>query len=458
MAWNGYWEYDGTEIVNGPRVEAYLTNAHKSWFVETFIKHDFNAMLGQPDYVSPLIDGAPWVDPDLPESWEFYGFYPLDVAGAENSSRASAVQEFTTDGGSPGRLRHGTKAVVFNGLIMAESERGAEYGMRWLRRALLGAKCEDSAAIISGLGADMTFFAAEPFADTYDNDEVILSGGTPLSGGHVLPDPDLFDITTVPGLRADLRTFKNVTVNNGPSKMAGRKMSCGGQVWNVQFTATVGNPWEYGVTRQIVQGFMDPSVTSPWVPGVSPGSISGPVSFTDVDCGTDLWEPIYDPLCPAVITPPEPPSVPLGCSDLPDSWNRRQISIPGDNVPLWGEVVPVVNISAGGQDIRNVRLRFYSDPTGTFSTTATPCDYIGDIVISYIPAQGSILIDGVNEEVSVLTALGHRRMAGSLVHTTDDKPIKWPALSCGYGYIMTVDLDAAYDVPVLDLALATRSR
>lgn len=459
MAWRGYWEYDSSEVINGPRTEAYLVNAGKQWFIETFAKHDFHAMLGQPDYVSPLVDGAPWVDPDLPASWEFYGFYPLDVAGAEDSARSSSVQEYTVDGGSPGRVRHGTKSIVFNGLLMAESERGAEYGMRWLRRALLGARCEDVSGIISGLGADLTFFAAEPFVDTYDNEEVVLSGGNAVSGAHLLTDPDLFDITTVPGLRADLRTFKRVSITNGPSKLTSRKMSCGGQVWNVQFTATVGNPWEYGVTRQIIQGFMDPGTPNPWVPGVTPGSAStAPTSFTDVDCGSDLWTPIYDPLCPAVITPPAPPSVPLGCSDLPATWNRWKVSVPGDNVPLWGDVVPVITVAAGTEDIRNVRLRFYADPTGTFSTDATPCDYVGDIVISYIPALGSALIDGVSEEVSILTSLGHRRAAGSLVHTTDNKPITWPSLSCGYGYIMTVDLDPAYDTPVVDFALAARSR
>lgn len=459
MAWSGYFEYDGSEIINGPRTEAYLQAAGKGWFVPTFNRPDFATLIEQPVYTTPFTDGAPWVDPDLPESQDFYGFYPLEVTGAESSSRSSSVTEFTIDGGNPGRLRHGTKTLVFNGLIMAGSEQGAEYGIVWLRRALLGRVCSTSLTTETSLGADLTYFAVEPEGESEEPEETYLDGGDAAAGARFVPDPDDFDISEVVEVQSALRYMKNVVINSGPVVMSKRKMSCGGAVWGVQFSAVAGSPYEFGALQPLLQGMFDPDVDDPWVPAtISGAGIPLPQPLDEEECGQDTWEPLFDPLCPALVAPPAPPSVPLGCWEPPAAWDRYQIDIPAPLVPLWQEVVPTVTLHAPDEEVRNVRLRFYADPLGTFDPSDNPCDYTGDVVVSYIPAGATMVLDGALQQVRVTTALGHVRRADSLVFATDGTPFVWPHLTCGYGHILTIDVDAAGAVPVVDLALTPRSR
>jgi hypothetical protein len=101
--------------------------------------------------------------PGQPVSYEFYGAYPLDVTGIEDSTRVGPVVESTGDGGVVGRLRHGTRAVVFNHPGGA-NDAAVEYGSRWLRRLLLGAACGISATSACS-GDDLCYLASEPILD-----------------------------------------------------------------------------------------------------------------------------------------------------------------------------------------------------------------------------------------------------------------------------------------------------
>jgi hypothetical protein len=392
-------------------------------------------MLGDEPYTNPADDEAPWYDPDEPASGEFFGFYPLSIGGLEGSSRASAVTESTSDGGVPGRVRHATKAVVFAGALLAATERGAEYGMRWLRRATLGAVCSRDLITEHALGSEMRFLAYDP---TY----------TPVEA----PEAALVPL---------VRLLRRVAVNNGPTVLAKRALTCGGAVWQVSFTAVAGIPFEFGLPKAIIQGYMDPTVTDPWVPGITPGTHDTvSTAFEEVDCGQDLYEPIYDPLCPALLVPPPPPSVPLGCFVVPTDWDRRAISVPAELVPLWGEVAPVVTVNAPlAGDVRNARIRFYEDPNGDFNPDEDPCAFLADMVVSYVPAGASLTVDAATQEVYVITSIGERRRADSLVFGTDSAPFEWPYLSCGFAYVLTIDMpDGATVIPSVDLSLVSRMR
>lgn len=431
MGWSGYATFDGTEIINATRTE--VLAAGKPWFKAAVNNPVFEEANGEEGTYSNILN-APWWDPDEPASERFYGLYPISITGIEDSSRTSAVVESTEDGGVPGRVRHGIKPVLFNVIIVAEDTLGAEYGMRWARRALLGAVCSPLLSTQTSLGATLGYLAAEPVYE---------------------PDPSMGQGSQMPALQ---RTLRRVTFNSGPSVLAkADNLSCGGSAWNIQFGGVAANPYEYGAERAIIQGYMDPSVGDPWVPGVVAGAFStSATSFSEVNCGDNLWDPIYDPLCPALIIPPGPPSIPLGCYDPPASWSRRQITVPAANIPTWGEVVPILEFSATTA-IRNTRIRFYKDPDGTFDPDDFPCDFIGDAVITYIPASGSIVFDGVNKEIAVITAGGQRRRADSLVFRTDGKPFQWPALTCGYQHILTIDVEVGGPLPVLDLSLVARA-
>jgi hypothetical protein len=557
MAWEGYFEYAGAEIINVTRTETYVKNAGHTWFRPLYEADALPFMLGDgKKYRTALLDDAPWVDPDAPESTDFYGFYPLGVTGIEDSTRESTVTQSLGNGGTPGRLRHGTKTAVFNGILVARTEAGAEYGMRWLRAALLGGACGATATSTCN-GLELCYLVSEPDmevpeATVVGSVQALLDGGffvagdpLPLSvvdgevvnqppatidvdGGVVnqttftdstdggsadatsgtltnvpIPieadDPDLdggpvenlydgqfdggtptltggfFDGREYPfNLLAEdetleddpedcltpyLRKMTKVVINDGPSITAKRIASDGGNIWTVQFTAVAGSPYEYSAEVPIITGFLDPEIEVPWATGIEPDSglidLDGYI-HDEAACAVPQFSPVYDPLYPTLIPPPGPPSVPLGNYNPPLNWLRRQFTIPKQYVPLWGEVVPKVSVHARDADLRNLRLRFYADPYNIGSIEDDPCAFCGDIVISYVPKDHSLVLDGSTQTVYVLTPGGDTRRADSLVFKTDGTPFEWPTLSCGFGYIVTLDLPQTQPSPVVDLSLFSR--
>src|SRR5262245_12137071 len=98
MAWDGWWEYAGQEFVNAQRTETYARAAGASWFRGCISSDDLGPIKGE-RYVSPWQDPAPWSDPDYPESYEFWGCYPLGITGVEDSTRVAVGAEPSRHGG-----------------------------------------------------------------------------------------------------------------------------------------------------------------------------------------------------------------------------------------------------------------------------------------------------------------------------------------------------------------------
>src|SRR5262245_40253492 len=121
MAWDGFFSYAGQEVINASRTEAYTRNAGVGWLQGCSGTTDLGPMLGE-QYTSPMIDPAPWADPDAPESYDFYGVYPLGVTGLEDSTRQAVVTESIGDGGVAGRIRHATRTVVFSVALVGGSD------------------------------------------------------------------------------------------------------------------------------------------------------------------------------------------------------------------------------------------------------------------------------------------------------------------------------------------------
>lgn len=454
MAWQGYYEYDGNEIINVQRTETYMRNAGMRWFRPQFKNDALAYMLGQGlEYSSPFLDDAPWADPDWAPSYDFYGVYPLDITGIEDSSRTSAVVESLGNGGSPGRLRHGTKTIVFNTLILARTEDGAEYGLRWLKDALLGGACEGD---VSGncIGFQLCYLSAPPDmhlpSSIRDRPGFASSSESEQGWGSIVADPEEC-------LEPYWRSLRKVVFNTGPAVTSKRETTDGGQVWTVTFTAVAGSNYELSAERPLLEGLL--SRSNPWVGGQPPGAVVDTEGFViaETSCAEPEYQPVFDPLCPASVPPPQPPSVPLGCYTPPRNWRRRQVTIPKASVPVWGEVVPRVEIHARGKDIRNLRLRYYADPFGTGDTSEDPCAHCGDIVVSYVPQDHTLVLDGSEEQVYVISPGGARRRADSLVFASDGSPFEWPVLTCGFGYILALDLPQTQTPPVVDLSLFSRT-
>lgn len=432
--WPGYLTVGGMEIANAGRTESYLRGDY--WFKPLYDATGLYKVLDEDPYRSPLLDPAPWADHTVPESLRFYGFYLLDVTGVEDSSRVVTFTEGTTDGGRPSRVRHASKTIVFDGLLVGCNEAAVEYGMRWLRNALLASPCAGG-SIYTCAGSNLCYFATQPCSE-FDSEEcwdaAALQTGRNLRKFAVTHGPDV--------------TSKSTTTN-------------GSVVWRVTFTGQAGVPWEYGFERCVVEGFMDPSVPNPYSCSELNGSYDSdgyPIDDDDLTCKTDVWSPLYDPNCLPMQAPPDPPPFDLMCSDLPTEWTRRLFTIPGDHIPLWTDMVPVLTVSTVAE-VRNLRIRFYSDPDGTGNPDEDPCAFCGDFVLTYIPPNSQIVLDGAVETIMVTQQNQPVRSASTLVYAADGGPYTWPLLSCGTGYIMTFDLPADFDqdLPIIDFSLVPRT-
>lgn len=427
MAWDAYYSFGGTEIINGPRFESYALNmgflAFKPY--RPFNTPELAELLGDAPYRTPFQDDVapPWVDPDIPATYDFMGLYPLSITGMEDSTTTSQIVENTGDGGNPGRPRAATRQVVFSCLMAGLSDAAVEAGMSWLRIALKGNGCVGGDCC----GSQLCYLSAQP-----------------------IYDPDITDVSCLDDY---LRYFYMGTTVTGPTVTAKNNLSDGSVVWQITWTVVFGNPFEYGAAEPIVVEFLNQNT----IPNVAGGTYddNGHI-FTEVACPGPAYVPIFDPLCPDLVLPPPTPSVPLGCFTAPANWRRFDFAIPDSYIPGWTSVVPQINVVVGAVEVRNLRFRIF--PTG-INVDSEPCAYISDFLISYIPQNSTLNIDGVNQSVDVVTT-GQSRRADSLVYDSAGFPLIWPELSCGTGYLVVVDALQVQtpNLPFINFALVPKAR
>lgn len=426
MSWVGYFEYGGNEIVNSSRTEAYAKGA--GWFKPVYEAVGLADLLGDDPYTNPEDDNADWTDPDDPNSLDFWGCYPLDVAGIDNSTAAASVTESTLDGGVVGRMRHSSKVIVFNLALVGASDAAVDYGLRWLRSVLSSDPCGP----VGCGGETLCYLSAEP------------CGNGPSCGSAACVDPEE-------------RNLRRVGMTVGPTVTATRGMTDGGAIATVTFSLVAGTPFEWGPEIQLISKFG--SGVNPYLPGhvTPPGGNwqDDGITRSDPDCATPIYQPLFDPLCAEIIAPPNAPDVPLSCFNFPASFRRLNFTIPEGLIPLWTSAVPTFEIKAK-EEVRVLRLRFYADVRRTNTADTDPCSFCGDIVFSYIPAKSTLVFDAADRVVYVKSGSSQRR-ADSLVFSTDGKPFEWPELSCGLPYVVVVDLPHSQVVPIIDMSLTVKA-
>ena len=411
----GYVVFGGMEILNSARTEAYVEHAGVSWFRSCSECGDLAAGLGDAAYTSPLQDEAPWVDPDNPDSWGFWGIYPLDIGGFDDSTTTAEAVEGVRAGGVVGNRRAGTRTLTYHVLLMGIDDAAAMAGMAWLRMALDGTGCNTPGA---GCGGD---------------DLCFLSTCPPVC-------VDLNDPTEC--LSGYWRTFRRVTTTEGPKVTAKNQMSDDAAVWEVEFTMVAAVPFAYGERRVVgVGGTVDtgdlfrPLASFPPIIGMPEVACPGPATPPA----------IYDPFCTIIMSPPVVPVVESSfCVDMPTVWDRYSMQIPAEFVPGNGVAVPSITIRAGGSDLRMLRVRFYGDPLGWFDPQdLDPCAFCGEFLITYLKGGYEIVLDGMDESIIMqdpLNVAATAVNASSVVTSTDDTGFVWPLLTCGMAYIVTLDL------------------
>lgn len=436
MAYDGYYMLDGTEIINVARTEAYAGDL--SWFRPVYQPTDLRVVLEDPTYTDPATDDAPWYDPFYPESADFLGVYPLDVTGVSDSTQTGTIVESLGRGGVVAGARQGTKTAVFNAALLARSEAGVEHGLQWLKRALEGASCGSSAGC---RGHDLCYFSAEPR----------LMPSESCGEGAVAVVRTVDQV-----VQRYMRTLRHVHVTVGVQTTSKRPTTDGGAVRTVQFTLTATDPLEVGLERAFLNRWLDPAVTNPWPGGVAPAgaSVVGTAyDAEDDECLPAAYAPLADPLAPAVIAPPTPPGIEWSSFSPPTTWKRRRVVLPDDLVSLWMDTALVLRVTAPGLEVRNARVRVWADPSGSGNVPDDGCDFCSDVVIAYLPADGTMTVDPTSHLVYVDTTGGVRRRADSLVSDTYGGPIEFPSLTCNMQYVITLDVPAGSPVPYLSLSL-----
>ena len=489
MAWNGYFTFGGTEVINVARTEAYARNAGIGWFKPVYRNEALPLILGD-TYTSPLQDDAPWTDPDDLSSYDFYGVYPLDITGIEDSTVTAEVVESTRTGGVVQAPRHATKTIVFSTVLVGASECAVEFGMRWLKAAINGCGCLGRHRGLCG-GTDLNYLSCEPAVDlnftsgsaTYER--IVVDGGvaaapgaTPVNGGTaakpggqivngggaIVQDSTIVEVAPTFDLTECfdpyLRVLHKATATTGPSVTSKGLMSNGGAAWTVEWTIVAGDPYEYSAEVPLVVGFLDPTVDVPY-PGdlVPPGAVWDPDGYvtTDPPCPVEVYSPVFDPACPLLIPPPAVPTISPVCFTFPTNFTRRSFTIPKQDVALWSGTVPILTIhTPASAEVRNLRVQFFDDP-GDDATPDDLCDPEGDVVFTYLPSDSIVTFDAVAHLIYIDTPGQGRRRADSVATNSDGGPFDWPELVCGAGHVVTIDMEQTQVTPVIDLTLVQKA-
>lgn len=396
MAWDGYVTFGGAELFNTYRTAA--------------LAQDLGIDVVWPDpddleWIGAVSAGddtdittAPWYDPGVPASMEFAGVLPLSIQGLDDSTLSSTPVEYITDGGNSGKPRNSTLAMVVSAAVIASTERGAEYGLRWLNRLLRGGSYDNQGSFCAGV--DLRYFRYQ-------------------------------------GSSSDLPPFahrRDVRLTRGSSVTRKRGTDCA-VTWTLTFTLTAADPYEYGDTVPIID-YMDLDEYA--IPAPGAGVIDdGSLVLVNESCPVYDYTPIYDPLYPALVPAPAPPNM------LPDGWTISD----GDTFerlwctmhqfePSYLDVVPILTMST---DVvaRMVRVGIWAP--GTHPNEQCNGLLFG-FVVSYLPVGTTLYIDGEQQVAYAWDGSSSVRRADSLVYSWSAGPVDWKAFQFEEGTMLTMDL------------------
>lgn len=165
-----------------------------------------------------------------------------------------------------------------------------------------------------------------------------------------------------------------------------------------------------------------------------------------------------DPDCPAPPAPPMPPQIDDSCVEEPSTYNRTVVNISETAVPRNLTAYPLITLTAGAQAVRQARIRFWENPGNLDITQVDPCSYDGEIIVSYLAAGATMVIDGVLHEATVSLPGFPDTNANHTLYGPDGGPVDWPELTGGIPYLVTLELDSAgtYSDTLMTIDLVVR--
>ena len=159
--------------------------------------------------------------------------------------------------------------------------------------------------------------------------------------------------------------------------------------------------------------------------------------------------PLKDPDCVAVPTPPRPPVILDDCIDVVPTWRRYWATIPASLISDWLTVLPTLELITGCnpdpvtgvcKGVRQVRIRTYPNPFDYPVGVVDDANWCAEQIVSYIPPNTTLTIDGPLRRVFAEVAGAAPIPADHLLYGTGGVPATWPELSCGIPYLMSFDV------------------
>lgn len=199
----------------------------------------------------------------------------------------------------------------------------------------------------------------------------------------------------------------------------------------------------------------------PWFSGDSPATSAWSYSWEgapneSVSIATALapedFDPLADPDCDPIPSPPSPPPIVDDCIELVGSWRRYWAIVPAEEVSQWLDLLPTLEITTGALAARQVRIRVYPNPDDLPPASFVADEWSAEQIVSYIPAQTVVTLDGVAQRAWAEVNGADPIAADRLLYGTGGGPASWPILSCGTGYL--VSFDVPLDAPEGNLSIA----
>lgn len=386
MSYDGWVKYNGTELINHSRtVQLAQTLGIDTVWISPESVQWINDTVGGPDYANPV--NAPWYDAGYPASGEFAGIVSLGFVGLDDSTLSSTPIEYITDGGHSGKPRNSTKSIVVSVAIVASTERGAEYGKRWLNKIL-----RDSGTRAFCSGADLTYFR------TGDAD-------------------------------ADVVHHRDVRQTRGTSVTRKRQTDCS-STWLATFTMTAADPFEYGEPVESITLIETGSAVGPAVDD------SGSTALIQESCPVYDYSPIYDPEFPALVAAPTAPDFYPDGWDIEDGYTfDRQWARISPVEPSGLGVVPYITFRTDFE-ARMVRLSIWPDD----ADPEDQCDPLFSVVLTYLPPDLDLIVDGEQRAVYLYDGGSPQvRRADSLAYDMNADPLQWVSFNDDESLLVTLD-------------------
>lgn len=416
MTYRGLLTLGGVEIANSHRAMTYIdAGVCPSGLTVTFDdtwKHTAR-YLGHQDYRLPKLDRPPWFDANDRDSDDFAGVWPMQVEGLDTATLERDVMQGLGDGGTFGPPRFATRTIKVTALLVGANSVGVDYGLRWLTSVLRGDRCKGDFA-----GQRLDYLSTAPdIPDDYSTaafEQCVASYRR-----------SLYEVVCT--------SAPTVAERFGVDESASAPHAC---AYRVEFELTAGVPWAYRPTGLLLSNVA-------FDKGVAPTPIYFTIATGGVcaanECATTTV--LTDPLAPpaAQLIRPVAPTTNAECEPL-ESY-RVTATIPASAVPDFHDVVGSLTVRAGNQDERQLRVRWVRKPAGvTDVEELLRCYTVSEANVRYVPAGGSVTLDGITARPYAMLGNGTRLDAAPVVSGRDGGPWSPPVLSCGSDdYMVVVD-------------------